>query len=138
MPKVRSSTLVFALAYVVFVVGVFLALGGAAYAADGLPTSASDQYPPPPQQVPIVEVTNPAGPTDTGKEGPGVTQAPVVEDAAVTGPAGPTDVGAEVADVAQALPVTGQSLLATAVLGGALIALGVALRRREHRKGSSS
>ena len=44
MSKTRSSTLVFALAYVVFVLGVFLALGGAAYAADGNPSSASAQY----------------------------------------------------------------------------------------------
>src|SRR5918996_962483 len=85
MLKTRSSTLVFGLAYVVLVVGVFLALGGAAYAADENPTSASDQY------------------------------------------------GSKVEDVAQALPTTGLSLLATALIGGALLAVGVALRRRERR-----
>jgi LPXTG-motif cell wall-anchored protein len=103
MLKIRSSTFVFGLAYVVLVVGVFLALGGAAYAADENPSSASDQY------------------------------GPKVEDVAVTGPSGPTDVESEVADVAQTLPTTGLSLLATALVGGALIALGVALRRRERR-----
>jgi LPXTG-motif cell wall-anchored protein len=115
MPKVRSSTLMFGVAYVVFVVGVFLALGGAAYAGDGV-TSASDQYPEPPKQMSV----------------------PTVEDVAVTSPSAPTDVETEVADVAQALPQTGLSLLATAVIGGVLVALGVALRRREHRKGTSS
>jgi LPXTG-motif cell wall-anchored protein len=106
MPKNRSSTLVFALAYIVFVAGVFLALGGSAYAADENPSSASDQYE-----------------TD-------------VRDVVVSGPSGPADTGTAVADVAQSLPNTGLSLLATAVIGGALLAFGVALRRREHRRKS--
>jgi LPXTG-motif cell wall-anchored protein len=105
MAKTRSSTLVFALAYIAFVAGVFFALGGAAYAAEENPSSASDQY-------------------------------NVVKDVVVNAPADPTDTGTAVADVAQALPNTGLSLLATAVIGGALIALGVALRRREHRRKS--
>jgi LPXTG-motif cell wall-anchored protein len=114
MRKIRSSTLVFALTYVVFVVGVFLALGGAAYAGDGI-TSASDQYPVKPAQ-----------------------QVPAGEDVAVTGPSAPSDVEAEVVGVAQALPQTGLSLVATALIGGTLLAFGVALRRRERRKDSSS
>jgi LPXTG-motif cell wall-anchored protein len=105
MPTNRSSTLVFALVYVVFVVGVFLALGGTAYAQAG-PTSASDQY------------------EDD------------IRDVVVNVPAEPTDTGTAVADVAQALPNTGLSLVATAVIGGALLAFGVALRRREHRRKS--
>jgi LPXTG-motif cell wall-anchored protein len=104
--KTRSSTLVFALAYIVFAVGVFLALGGAAYAADENPSSATDEY---------------------------TTE---VKDVVVSGPTNPTDTGTAVADVAQALPNTGLSLLATAVIGGALLAFGVALRRREHRRKS--
>lgn len=42
MGKGRSSAFVFAAAYIVLVVGLFLALGGAAYAQS--PSSATDQY----------------------------------------------------------------------------------------------
>jgi LPXTG-motif cell wall-anchored protein len=42
MGKRRSSAFVFAAAYIVLVVGLFLALGGAAYAQS--PSSATDQY----------------------------------------------------------------------------------------------
>ena len=139
MLRIRSSTLVFALAYIVLVVGVFLALGGAAYASDEDPSSASDQYG---SKVEEIAVTGPSGPTDTAApSGPTDTAAPSrpTDAAAPSGrtdtaaPSGPADTGAEVADVAQALPNTGLSLLATALVGGALIAIGVALRRRERR-----
>jgi LPXTG-motif cell wall-anchored protein len=42
MGKSRSSAFLFAAAYIALVVGLFLALGGAAYAA--APSSATDQY----------------------------------------------------------------------------------------------
>src|SRR5262245_1248431 len=42
MGKRRSSAIVFAAAYIVLVVGLFLALGGSAYAQS--PSSATDQY----------------------------------------------------------------------------------------------
>jgi LPXTG-motif cell wall-anchored protein len=107
MRRLRWSTIVFGLVYVVFVVGVFLALGGAAYAQEN---PAENQY---------------------------VSQ---TEDADVTGPQGPSDVGVDtgvgVAGAGQDLPSTGLSLLATALIGGALLALGIVLRRRErHRDG---
>jgi LPXTG-motif cell wall-anchored protein len=151
MRKTQSSTFVFALAYVVFVAGVFLALGGAAYAADENPTAADDQY-----SSPIVEVTvtPPAAPTDkpptetspTDKaptdKGPTVTGPSVTPsetapeaDVNVSGPFLPPEAETQVVDVAQTLPSTGLSLLATALLGGALVALGLALRRRERRNG---
>jgi LPXTG-motif cell wall-anchored protein len=92
--------MVFGLVYVVFVVGVFLALGGAAYAQE---TPAEVQY---------------------GSQ---------AEDIA-PGFQGPSDVG--VAGAGQDLPSTGLSLLATALIGGVLLALGIVLRRRErHRDG---
>jgi hypothetical protein len=97
---VRKSTAVFAAAYIVFVLGLFLALGGAAYAAG--PSSASDQYG---TKVAAVTVSKTAKP----------------------------DVQA--ASSAQALPNTGLSLLATVLVGSALVGVGIALRRREGRKG---
>ena len=45
MGKSRSSAFVFAAAYIALIVGLFLALGGAAYAAQS-PSSATDQYGP--------------------------------------------------------------------------------------------
>ncbi|MGH3109536.1 MAG: hypothetical protein ACRDQT_01310 [Gaiellaceae bacterium] len=116
MLKTRSSTLVFALAYVVFVTGVFLALGGAAYAQDS-PTSAEDQYG---SQVVNVSVTGPTGPT-----GP-------------TGTSGPSEPTGTAGVLGEALPNTGLSLLGTAHNGGALLAVGIALRRRERGKTEAS
>ena len=105
MLKNRSSALVFALAYVVFVTGVFLALGGAAYAQE---TPTEVQY-----GSPAVEVVE-------------------------SGTAGPADPTTTVASAGQQLPNTGLSLLATAIIGGALIAVGVSLRRRERGKSEAS
>jgi LPXTG-motif cell wall-anchored protein len=112
MGKIRSSTLVFALAYVVFVTGVFLALGGAAYAQDS-PSSAENQYG---SQVVNVSVSGPKGPTGA------------------TGPSDPASPTGTAGVLGEALPNTGLSLLATALIGGALIISGIALRRRERGK----
>jgi hypothetical protein len=43
MGKLRGSRIAFAAAYVALVVGLFVALGGAAYAQES-PSSATDQY----------------------------------------------------------------------------------------------
>jgi len=100
MGRGRSSTIVFGAAYIVLVLGLFLALGGAAYAANTAPTSATDQYG---TKVAGVKVSATAG-KDTASP------------------------------AAAALPNTGLSLLGVVAIGGGLVAVGVALRRRERRK----
>ena len=97
MGRNRTSTVAFAAAYIVLVAGLFLALGGLAYAQ----TAATDQY---------------------GNED---KVAGVVVSETTATPA---------ADTASALPNTGLSLFAVALVGGSLVALGVALRRRERRQ----
>ncbi len=130
MGKLRWSNLVFALAYIVLVVGLFLALGGSAYAAHPL-TSAADQYVCPDDS----EVENPEDcdsvptgpllpPTESEPEGPQVSG----EQASTTSSGQASGTGAA------ALPNTGLSLAGVVIVGLGLAGAGVALRRRERRQ----
>jgi hypothetical protein len=103
--RTSNSGLAFAAAFVVLVVGLFVALGGTAYAQV---TPAGDEYDDQKEQV--VDVFTPP-----------------VADKPEAG------VDTESGVVAETLPFSGLSLLGTAVLGAALVATGLLLRRREKK-----
>ena len=96
----RGSGLAFAAAFVVVVLGLFLALGGAAYAQE---TPAGDEYEEEQEQVNVF--TPPTAKDQAGGE-------------------------SESGVVAETLPFSGLSLLGAVILGLALVATDVLLRRR--------
>ena len=120
-PRPRRSRAVFASAMIVVVLGVFASFGGLGYAAENAKsvataakeavapkTSAEDQYGSTGAVVPPSETTT-------------------VKVAGATAASAP-------AQAKGTLPFTGLSLVGALVLGTALLAVGVVMRRREQRK----
>src|SRR5262245_41216674 len=104
MARLRWSSIAFAAAYVALIVGIFFALGGAAYAQNA-PSSAGDQY----------------GSSASDQYGTKVSGVKVSK----------SNGQAASSAGAYALPNTGLSLAGTIVIGLMLVAGGVLLRRRE-------
>jgi hypothetical protein len=121
-PRPRSaSRLAFGLALTTFVVGSFASFGGLSYAASGA-TSAADVV-----KSAVVSHDPRANPRTSAQQVHGAPSAPEANAA-----------GAEASPAAQVagsnLPFTGLSLLLTALLGTALLAAGLLLRRAEKQR----
>ena len=120
-PAHRSSRLVFASAFAVIVLGALASFGGAGYAASGANQAAAAV------KSAIVQKTS-AG--DEYGDKAAVQPAPVVKGVAVT----QTKSATKPVTSSGTLPFTGLSLIGTLALGGALVGVGIALRRRESRE----
>jgi hypothetical protein len=122
------SRVAFAAAFTTFVLGSFASFGGISYAASGA-TNAVQTLTKLAKAKPVVvhhsaaadQYTNPNPPGDNG-QGPADEVQGVQSAGGVQGTASGT------------LPFTGLSLVATALLGLAMIMTGLTLRRRERRK----
>ena len=120
------SRVAFAGAFTTLLVGMFASFGGISYAASGATTAVHTLTKIAKAQKVVVHhsaAANQYGPGDEGQ------QAPVSETQ------GAQAQGAQGVEAAQStLPFTGISLLATMLLGLAMVSAGLALRRRERRK----
>ena len=119
------SRLVFGSAFAVIVVGAVASFGGVGYAASGADQAAAAA------KNAVTHSTSAQGQYRAKKP---VQPAPVVKAASVTTKATPAPtVTQPAAASSDTLPFTGLSLIGTLALGGALVGIGIAIRRRESR-----
>lgn len=133
-PRRTASRAVFAAAFTIFVLGALVSFGGASYAAAGATHAlrAVDRVTAPSHpktQQRTAASAQYSNPTPKQPKQPVVGQTKGVVTKAVSKPKKPVS---PVVTKGQ-LPFTGLSLATTSVLGFALIALGILLRRRERR-----
>ena len=120
------SRVAFAGAFTTLLVGMFASFGGIGYAASGATTAVHTLTKIAKAQKVVVHhsaAANQYQPGDEGQQAPEETQGTQGAEAAQ---------GVEAAS--GTLPFTGISLLATMLLGLAMVSAGLALRRRERRK----
>jgi hypothetical protein len=119
-PSHRGSRRVFAGAFTAVVVGALVSFAGVGLAATGSHKA-----------VPAVKssVTS-----ETSAQGQYANQAPIRPAAGVKGAYKSTVAATKPATTSGTLPFTGFSLIGTLALGGALLGVGLLLRRRENRK----
>jgi hypothetical protein len=111
--------------FVVLAFGVF-----ASVAVAGSGTSASDQY----DSAKAIKPSAVApSTTTTATSSSSVAVAPTNKPAAVASSTTPSSSGVAAAPTKKDLPFTGVSLLTAVVVGGALVGIGFALRRRNER-----
>jgi hypothetical protein len=122
------SRVAFAAAFTTFVVGMFASFGGISYAASGA-TNAVHTLTKLAKAEKVV-IPNSAAANQYDEPGDEDNQAPAEEVQGV----GVQSAGDVQGTASGTLPFTGLSLLATMLLGLAMIMTGLALRRRERRK----
>ena len=116
-PARRRSRLAFASGFTVIMVGALASFGGVGYASSGAAAVKS---------VVVTKKTSAQGQYDQERA---VQPAPVVKGVAVT----KTTKAKPTVSSSGTLPFTGLSLIGTIALGGALVGVGIAIRRRESR-----
>jgi hypothetical protein len=124
------SRVAFAAAFTTFLVGSFASFGGISYAASGATNAVQTLTKLAKAEKVVVHHSAAANQYNP----PGEEQAPAAEAPAVETQGAAQAVGGVQAETAGSLPFTGLSLLATTLLGLAMITTGLALRRRERRK----
>ena len=120
-PARRRSRLAFASGFTIIMVGALASFGGVGYASSGAAAVKS---------VVVTKKTSAQGQYDQERA---VQPAPVVKGVAVTKTTKAKPKPKPTVSSSGTLPFTGLSLIGTIALGGALVGVGIAIRRRESR-----